>query len=61
MDTKTGQLAKKLGAEVVATVPDYSAGAFGVASVEQARREQAERRDAQDRVLELRREWDDRP
>lgn len=61
MDTKTRQLAKKLGAEVVGTVADYSAGAFGVAQVEQAFRERAERQDAQERVRQLREEWDDRP
>jgi hypothetical protein len=32
-----------LGAEVVGTVPEYSAGAFGVAKLEQALRERLER------------------
>ena len=35
-------LAKKLGAEVVGTVPDYSAGAFGVAKLAQTLRERLE-------------------
>jgi hypothetical protein len=33
MTKKIQDLAKKLGAEVVGTVPDYSAGAFGVAKL----------------------------
>ena len=33
MAGKIEDLAKKLGAEVVGTVPDYSAGAFGVAKL----------------------------
>jgi hypothetical protein len=61
VDPKIHQLGRALGAEVVGTVPEYSAGAFGVAKVEQAFRERRERRDAQHRVRELRREWDDRP
>ena len=43
MDTKIQQLAKKLGAEVVGTVPEYSAGAFGVAKLTQILRERLER------------------
>jgi hypothetical protein len=30
-------LAKKLGAEMVGTVPDYSAGAFGIAALSASR------------------------
>jgi hypothetical protein len=33
MAGKIEDLAKKLGGEVVGTVPDYSAGAFGVAKL----------------------------
>lgn len=33
MDSKIQDLATKLGAEVVGTVPEYSAGAFGVAQL----------------------------
>jgi len=33
MDRKIENLAKKLGAEVIGTVPDYSAGTFGVAKL----------------------------
>ena len=41
--TKTIEdLARKLGAEVVGTVPDYSAGAFGVAQLAQTLRERLE-------------------
>ena len=61
MDTKIQKLAKELGAEVVGIVPEYSAGAIGVAKLEQAFRERAERPDAEQRVRQLRREWDDRP
>ena len=35
-------LAKKLGATVVGTVPDYSAGAFGMAKLAEALRERLE-------------------
>ena len=35
-------LAKKLGAEVVGKVPDYSAGAFGVAALANTLRERLE-------------------
>ena len=43
MDTKVQKLAKKLGAEVVGTVPEYSAGAFGVVKLTQTLRERPER------------------
>jgi hypothetical protein len=39
---KIEDLAKKLGAEVAGTVPDYSAGAFGVAKLAQTLRERLE-------------------
>lgn len=71
MDTKIQKLAQKLGAEVVGIVPEYSAGAFGVAKVEQAFRERLERertlrsdratQDAQGYADQLRREWNGRP
>lgn len=35
MEPKIQKLAKKLGADVVGIVPEYSAGAFGVAKLEQ--------------------------
>ena len=42
MTKKIEDLAKKLGAEVVGTVPDYSAGAFGVAKLAGTLRERLE-------------------
>lgn len=42
MATKIADLATKLGAEVVGTVPDYSAGAFGVAKLAQILRARLE-------------------
>ena len=39
---KIEDLAKKLGAEVVGTVPDYSDGAFGVAKLARTLRERLE-------------------
>lgn len=42
MTRKIEDLADKLGAEVVGTVPDYSAGAFGVAKLAQTLRERLE-------------------
>jgi hypothetical protein len=42
MATKIEDLAKKLGAEVVGTVPEYSAGAFGVAKRARTLRERLE-------------------
>jgi hypothetical protein len=42
MDRKIEQIAKKMGAEVVGTVPEYSAGAFGVAKLAQTLRERLE-------------------
>src|SRR5258708_39625981 len=42
MATKIEDLAKKLGAEVVGTVPDYSAGAFGIAKLASTLRERLE-------------------
>lgn len=42
MARKIEDLAKKLGAEVVGTVPDYSAGTFGIAKLARTRRERLE-------------------
>ena len=42
MARKIEALARKLGAEVVGTVPDYSAGAFGVAKLARTLRERLE-------------------
>jgi hypothetical protein len=42
MTRKIDDLAQKLGAEVVGTVPDYSAGAFGVAKLARTLRERLE-------------------
>jgi hypothetical protein len=42
MTQRIGDLAKKLGAEVVGTVPDYSAGAFGIAKLARTLRERLE-------------------
>jgi hypothetical protein len=42
MPKKIDALAAKLGADVVGTVPDYSAGAFGVAMLASALRERLE-------------------
>jgi hypothetical protein len=42
MDHKTGEISTKLGAKVVGTVPEYSAGAFGVAKLAQTLRERLE-------------------
>ncbi len=42
MARKIEELAKKLGAEVRGTVPDYSAGAFGIAKLAQTLRERLE-------------------
>ncbi len=42
MERKIEALAEKLGAQVVGTVPDYSAGAFGVAKLAQTLRERLE-------------------
>lgn len=42
MTRKMEELAKKLGADVVGTVPDYSAGAFGVAKLARTLRERLE-------------------
>jgi hypothetical protein len=42
MARKIEELAKKLGAEVVGTAPDYSAGAFGVAKLARTLRERLE-------------------
>lgn len=69
MDTKVEKLAKALGAEVVGSVPEYSAGAFGVAKVAQVFRERTRGlgadlrsgRDAQRFVDHLRRSWPGRP
>lgn len=42
MTKEIENLAEKLGAEVVGTVPEYSAGAFGVAKLAQTLRERLE-------------------
>lgn len=42
MTRKIEDLAKKLGAEVVGTLPDYSAGAFGVAKLARTLRDRLE-------------------
>ena len=42
MTKKIEELARKLGAEVVGTVPDYSAGAFGAAKLARTLRERLE-------------------
>jgi hypothetical protein len=42
MAKNIGSLAKKLGATVVGTVPDYSAGAFGMAALADVLRERLE-------------------
>jgi hypothetical protein len=42
MPRKIEDLAEKLGAEVVGTVPDHSAGAFGVAKLARTLRERLE-------------------
>ena len=42
MDRKIGEIARKMGAEVVGTVPEYSAGAFGVAKLAQTLGERLE-------------------
>ncbi|HVT15780.1 MAG TPA: hypothetical protein VHQ90_06285 [Thermoanaerobaculia bacterium] len=42
MAKKIEDLAEKLGAKVVGTVPDYSAGAFGVAKLARTLRERLE-------------------
>lgn len=42
MAGKIEDLAEKLGAEVVGTVPDYTAGAFGVAKLARTLRERLE-------------------
>lgn len=42
MPKRIEDLAEKLGAEVVGTVPDYSAGTFGVAKLAQTLRERLE-------------------
>lgn len=42
VDNKIQDLATKLGAELVGTVPEYSAGAFGVAKLARTLRERLE-------------------
>jgi hypothetical protein len=42
MDRRIEKIARKLGANVVGTVPEYSAGAFGVAKLAQTLRQRLE-------------------
>lgn len=42
MDRRIEEIARKMGAEVVGTVPEYSAGAFGVTKLAQTLRERLE-------------------
>jgi hypothetical protein len=42
MDRKIEEISRKLGAEVIGTVPDNSAGAFGVAKLARTLRERLE-------------------
>lgn len=42
MDRKIEEISRKLGAEVIGTVPEYSAGAFGVAKLAQTLRQRLE-------------------
>jgi len=42
MDRKIEEISRKLGAEVIGTVPEYSAGAFGVAKLARTLRQRLE-------------------